>query len=101
MEVGEGVRVEPELLEDRGVEVLDVEAVDLGPVAELVRLTDARAALDPATGHPHREAVGVVVASGALSVLGGRLAAELAAPDDQGAVEQATLLQVPQQAGDW
>ena len=82
------------------MQVLDVEAVGDGRAAELVGLADADAALDPAAGHPHREAVGVVVAAGPLGVLGGRLAAELAAPDDQGLVEQAAPLQVLEQAGD-
>ena len=41
-----------------------------------------------------------MVAAGALGVLGGRLPAELAAPDDQRLVEQAALLQVLEQAGD-
>ena len=71
-----------------------------GGAAEFVGLADADAALDAAAGQPHGEAVGVVVAAGALGVLGGRLPAELAAPDDQRLVEQAALLQVLEQAGD-
>ena len=54
--------------------------------------------LDAAAGHPHGEAVGVVVA--AVAFLRHRRAAELAAPDDQGLVEQAAALQVLEQAGD-
>ena len=53
---------------------------------------------DAAAGQPHGEAVGVVVA--AVRPLGGRRAAELAAPDHQRVVEQAARLQVVQQAGD-
>ena len=71
-----------------------------GGAAQLVGLADADAALDAAAGQPHREAVGVVVAAGALGVLGRRLPAELAAPDDQRRVEQAALLQVLEQPGD-
>ena len=82
------------------MQVLDVEPVVDGGAAQLVGLADADAPLDAAAGHPHREAVGVVVAAGPLGVLGGRLAAELAAPDDQRLVEQAALLQVLEQAGD-
>ena len=82
------------------MQVLDVEAVLDGGAAQLVGLADADAALDAAAGHPHGEAVGVVVAAGALGVLGGRLPAELAAPDDQRLVEQAAALQVLEQAGD-
>ena len=54
--------------------------------------------LHAAAGHPHGEAVGVVVA--AVALLAHRRAAELAAPDDQRLVEQAAALQVVQQAGD-
>ena len=68
-----------------------------GGAAEFVGLADADAALDAAAGHPHREAVGVVVAAGALGVFGGRLAAELAAPDDERLVEQPALLQILEQ----
>ena len=82
------------------MQVLDVEAVLDGGAAEFVGLADADAALDAAAGHPHREAVGVVVAAGALGVLGGRLPAELAAPDDERLVEQAAPLEVLEQAGD-
>ena len=82
------------------MQALDVEAVLDGGAAEFVGLADAGAALDAAARHPHREAVGVVVAAGPLGVLGGRLAAELAAPDDQRLVEQAAPLQVLEQAGD-
>ena len=65
-----------------------------GGGAEFVGRADADAALDAAAGHPHGEAVGVVVAAGAFGVFGRRLAAELAAPDDERLVEQAALLEV-------
>ena len=54
--------------------------------------------LMPAAGDPDGEAVRVVVA--ALAPLGHRHPAELAAPDDQGVVEEPATLQVGQQAGD-
>ena len=82
------------------MQVLDVEAVADGGCAEFVGLADADAALDAAAGHPHGEAVGVVIAAGAVGVLGRRLPAELAAPDHQRLVEQAAPFQVLEQAGD-
>ena len=100
VEVVEPVGVEAELVQDRSMEVLDVEAVLDGGAAELVGPADARASLDAAAGHPHGEAERVVVAAGSLLEFGGRLAAELAAPDDQRLVEQAAALQVLDQAGD-
>ena len=77
-----------------------MEAVDDGGAAELVGFADADAALDAAAGHPHGEAEGVVVAARARGILGHRLPAELAAPDDQRLIEQAALLEVLDQAGD-
>ncbi len=87
VEVAQPVRIQPELMQDRGMEVLDVETVLDGVVAQLVGLADAGPALDPAAGHPHREAVGVMVATSPLGELRGRLAAELAAPDNQRLIE--------------
>ena len=95
VEIIESVGVEAELVQDRGVEVLDVEAILDGRAAQLVGLADAGAPLDSAAGHPHGEAEGVVVAAGALGELGGGLAAELAAPDDQGLIEQAARASGP------
>src|SRR5690348_12692411 len=82
VEVGQAVWVEPELVQDRGVEVLYLERLLDGGTAEFVGLADADAALDPAAGQPHREAVGVVVPPGPDLILCRRLAPELAAPDD-------------------
>ena len=52
--VGEGEPgvVEAEQVEDRGVEVVDVDAVDLGAEADGVGRAVDRAALDPRAGHP-------------------------------------------------
>ena len=99
VEVRELVGVEAEAVEDRGVQVLDVEAVGHRGAAQLVGLADAGAAPDPAPGHPHREAVGVVVAAGSLGVFGRGLASELAAPHHDRLLEQARALQVLEQAG--
>src|SRR5207249_11931669 len=50
--------------------------------------------------HPHREAVGVVVAAGAGGVFGRGLAAKLAAPDYQCFIEQAAPLEVLEKGRD-
>ena len=81
----------PKRCEDRGVQVVDVDDVLHGGVAEFVGGAVGDAALDAAAGHPDREALDVVVAAVAL---GHRGAAELAAPDDEGVVEHPALLQV-------
>src|SRR5262249_57869824 len=74
-----------------------VDAVLDGAQAQLVGGADHLAALHPAAGEPHREAVGVVVA--AVGVLAHRGAAELAAPDHHRVVEQSAPLQIAQQRG--
>ena len=86
--VGEGLVVEAEEVEDRGVEVVDVDLVLDGLEAELVGGAVDVAALDAAAGQPHGEAVVVVVAAVHLALvragggqLDGRRPAELAAPD--------------------
>ena len=89
--VGQPLVVDAEQVQHRGVQVVDVDDVLDGVVAELVGRAVGDAALDAAAGQPDREALDVVVAAVAL---GHRRAAELAAPDDQRVVEHAALLQV-------
>ena len=94
--------VDAELVQQRGVEVVDVDGILDDVVAEVVRLADDVAALDAGAGHPEAEAARVMVA--AVVVLGERAlridgAAELAAPDDERVVEQAALFQIGEQRG--
>src|SRR5207247_10743034 len=71
------------------------------PHAKLVRRSDDLTALYPTPGHPYGEAIRIVVASlrAVLTAIGGRTAAELAAPDYQRRVQQASGFQVRQQTG--
>ena len=82
------------------MEILDVETILDGMGSELVGPSNADAALDPAAGHEHREAVGVVIPTGALAVLSRWLATELTAPDDQGLIEHPALLEILDQSRD-
>ena len=99
---GQAFVVDAQAVEDRGVEVVDVDGVLDDVVAEVVGLAVDDAGLDAAAGQPDGEAAAVVIAAvvvvavRALAVDG---AAELAAPDDQRVVEQAALLQVLDQGG--
>ena len=89
--------VEAQELQDRGVEVADVDGVFDDVVGEVVGFAVDRAAFDAAAGHPHGEAAGVMVAAVvffAEAALGVDRAAELAAPDDERVVEQAALLEI-------
>ena len=94
VEEGKVVGVKAELLKNGGVQVLDLErAFDCGST-ELIGLADADASFDAAAGHPHGEAVGVVIAPRALGVFRGGLAAKFATPDDECFIKQATLLEI-------
>src|SRR5262245_59383716 len=85
--------------------VADADFVVDGGEAQLVRCAIGRASLDAAAGHPGAERVFVVVAACLGRVLvGGQLrdrqAAELAAPDEERAIEEATLLEVANEGCD-
>ena len=94
--------IEAEAVEHRRVEVVDVDLVGDGRGSELVGRAVDGAALDAAAGHDDGESLGVVIAAGvvvAVLVFGG-LAAEFAAPDDEGAVEETALLEVGEEGGE-
>ena len=61
---------------------------------EFIGLAQAYTAFDAASGEPHGETVGVVVATRASGVFGSRLTSEFAAPDDEGVFEKTALLEV-------
>ena len=79
--VGQLGVVEAEQVQDRGVEVVDVDFVRRGVEAELVRLAERGAGLHAAAAQPHRETIRVMV-SAVVASLDHRSAAELAPPDD-------------------
>src|SRR3954451_1145022 len=102
--VGQAFVVEAEQVEDGRLEVVDVDGVVADLVAEVVGAAVGGAGADAAAGHEEGEAVGVVVAAHCLAVGGAALleggAAEFAAADDQGALEQAAVFQILDQRGD-
>ena len=98
MAVGQALVVEAREVQHRRVPVVDVHHAVDGGVADFIRAAVAQAALHAAAGHPHREALGVVVA--AVAVLRVRRAAELAAPEDERVVEHPALLEVGKQCRD-
>lgn len=78
--------IEAEQTQDCRVQVVDVDSIQGGAEAEFVGGADHLSALDPAAGQPGREAVGVVIAAGALvgiAAVGDRRATELAAPEEK------------------
>ena len=100
--IGEAFVIDAEAMENRGLEVVDVHGILQGIEAEIIRATESHTGLDTAAGHPDREGLAVMVASVLLTIsstLGVRGASELAAPDDEGVVEHAALLEVLDQRG--
>ena len=76
--------VDAQAVQDRGVQVVDVDRVLDDVVAEVVGLAVGDAGLDPAAGQPDGEAAGMVVAAvvvGGQRALAVDRAAEFAAPD--------------------
>src|SRR5262245_48572232 len=94
--------VDAQAVEQRGVEVVDVDGIADDVVAVVVGFAVAHAGPDAAAGEEEREAAAMVVAAmvgrgqRALAVDG---AAELAAPDDQRVFQEATLLEVLDERG--
>ena len=89
-------------VEDRGVELAEVDRVLHDVVAEVVSLAVRDARLHAGTGHPHGKAAWVVVA--AVVGLGQRAlrvdrASKLAAPNHERVIEHPARLEVEQQAG--
>ena len=96
---GELLVVEAEQVQQGRVQVVDVGLVLDAVEAEFVGLAVGDAGADAAAGEPHGEGVDVVVAAGLVAVFAHRRAAEFAAPDDQGLLEQAAGLEVADEAG--
>ncbi len=89
--------IDAQQVEHGGVEVVHVHGVFDGVVAQLVGSAEGHAGPHAAAGHEQGVSADVVVAP-AVALHHGR-AAELAAPNDQGVVEHAALLQVGNKGG--
>ena len=82
---GELLVVDAQLVQDRGVEVVDADGVLDGRVTEVVGPAVTRTALDAAAGHPRSEGLHVVITPrvSCRRLLRCRRAAQLAAPDNE------------------
>ena len=77
------------------MEVVDVHLVLSDVVAKFIRSAEGDAGLSAAAGHPHGEAVRMVVGSpGFITYLIDGRATKLSTPDDEGVFEQAALFEV-------
>ena len=92
---GEFFVIEAELMQDRGVQIMQMHFAGDGAEAEVVGFAEGEARFDAATGEPGAKALGLMLAAvfldgrGAAEVLTPRRATELAAPDDERVFEEA------------
>src|SRR5437870_2964751 len=95
--VAEVERVHAHQVQDRCLQVADGDWIFRHLIAQLVRLAVDDTGLDPAARHPEAKAVRMMVAAQEGRAAPGLVhgsTAELSAPDDQGLIEEAPLLQV-------
>ena len=94
--------VDAQQVQDRCMEIVNVNGVLGDVVAVRIGRSVARAAFDTAPGHPHREAARMMVAAKviprqlALAIVG---AAKLATPNNECVLEQTTSFQILKQCG--
>ena len=91
--------VDPEEMEERGVDVADMDAPLHRCKSEIVGRAVHAARLEAATGKPHRERVDVMVAAGALPFLPHRRPPKLPSPDNDRVVEKPTPGQIENEPG--
>ena len=96
--------IQTELVQDRGLEVVDGNGIFRGEPADLVGCSVAVTAFEATARHQHGEGLGMVVTSGvgepSRTVFPQRGAAEFRTPDDKGGVEQSPLFQILDERGD-
>ena len=98
--VDQSFMVDAEEVENGRIEVVHVDRITGDVVGEVVGFAVDVALFDTTAGEPHAEAAGVVIAAvvfhrqGPLAVDG---ATELAAPDDEGVIEETPLFQITDQ----
>ena len=88
---GEAEMIDAEEMEERGLQVMHMDRVFHRAVPEFVGGTVGHAAPDSAAGEEKREPEDMMVPAGPLSHGG---APELAAPDDEGVLEEAGLFEI-------
>lgn len=94
MAVGESLVVDAKQVQQSGVEVVRVNSSVDWKNSMLVGRAVHHPSFDASTCHPRREAEVMVLSSGVIGHGVERSPAKLGGPDDKGAFEHATLLQV-------
>ena len=91
--------INPQLMQNGGVEVMNVVFLGGRTKSEFVRFAHEVAGLDAAAGEPHAEGVDVMIAPRCGALLAHWRAAEFAAPNHQRVIEQPARLEVENQRG--
>ena len=97
--IGELLVIKAEEVEDGGVEVMDIDLVHGGFVAEFVGLAMGDSALDPAAGEPSGEAMRIVIPAGFGPLLSDRQTPEFTTPEHEGVLEKPALVEVLEEGG--
>ncbi len=98
--IGQRVRLETHEVEDRGVEIAEVDLAFDGAGAGFVGIAVDVAALHPAAGEPEGKAVRVVAGLVFAIIRSQAGTSEFTAPDDEGVLEEAALVEILEQGGD-
>ena len=85
--------IEAQEAQNRGMQVMDMNLVHRRIEAEIVRLTQRHARTNPPAGQPHRETIGMMIAT-IITALHHRRPTKLAAPNHQSVFEQTARLEV-------
>ena len=94
--------IEAQAIEQRGIEIMDVNRIASDVEAVIVGLAKSLSAANAAAGEPHCEAAAMMITAvglGSQLPLAVNRTAELASPDDQRLVEQSALLQISYERG--
>ena len=102
--MGELEMVKAELVQQRGVEVVEIDRITDDAPADLVGLAVGEAAFEAAARGEHGEGERMMIAACririAASVFAERRATKLAAEDDHGVIQQAALFEIGQKRCD-
>ena len=97
---GQALVIQAQEVQDRGLQIVDVDRVFDDVKTQIVGGAIERARLDAAAGHPHRECLRVMIAAQATMenrvAFHHRRAAEFAAPNHERLIEQTALFEVAQ-----
>ena len=104
--IGQSLMVHSKEVETGGMKIVDMDLIFDHAEAELVGGAISESVFHAAAGHPDGEAFLVMIAAGGRLRAGARIVfldhwrpAEFAAPDDEGVVEQTSLLEIGEQTG--